>query len=175
MTDPTCPVTLARNPLVTADRNAARAAIGPKPVADIASLNQEIRCVRGCWGRLVAVAIRRLDHVQLAMPAGREADAVAFYEGVLGIRHVPKPDHLAVRGGCWFEDGDLKVHLGVDASFRPATKAHPAFIVDDVRSIVTAVVAAGFAVDDDEPLDGFDRVYVADPFGNRIELMQPSA
>ena len=121
------------------------------------------------------VGIRRLDHVQLAMPAGMEAEAVAFYEGVLGIPQVPKPDHLAVRGGCWFEDGDLKVHLGVDASFRPATKAHPAFIVDDVRAIATAVVAAGFAVDDDEPLDGFDRVYVSDPFGNRIELMQPNA
>jgi len=131
--------------------------------------------VCGCWGRLVAVGIRRLDHVQLAMPAGREAEAVAFYEGVLGISHVPKPYLLAVRGGCWFEDGDLKVHLGVDVSFRPATKAHPAFIVDDVRAIAAAVVAAGLAVDDDEPLDGFDRVYVSDPFGNRIELMQPSA
>ena len=111
------------------------------------------------------------------MPAGREAEAIAFYEGLLGIAHVPKPDHLATRGGCWFEDGDLKVHLGVDTNFRPATKAHPAFIVDDVRSITAAaaVAAAGFVVNDDEPLDGYDRVYVADPFGNRIELMEPTA
>ena len=109
------------------------------------------------------------------MPAGREVDAVAFYEGVLGIPHVPKPDHLAARGGCWFEDGDLKVHLGVDADFRPATKAHPAFIVDDVRRIAAAVAAAGLPVNDDEPLDGFERVYVSDPFGNRLELMQPHA
>ena len=121
------------------------------------------------------VGIVRLDHVQLGMPAGREVEAVAFYAGVLGIPHVPKPDRLAVRGGCWFEDGDLKVHLGVEASFRPATKAHPAFIVDDVRAMAAAVAAAGFAVKDDEPLDGFDRVYVSDPFGNRIELMQPNA
>lgn len=124
---------------------------------------------------MIAVRIVRLDHVQLAMPAGREPEAVAFYEGILGIAQVPKPDHLASRGGCWFEHGDLKVHLGVDADFRPATKAHPAFIVDDVRSIASAVAAAGFAVKDDEPLDGYDRVYVTDPFGNRIELMQPGA
>lgn len=118
--------------------------------------------------------VLRLDHVQLAMPAGGEAEAVAFYAGVLGIPHVAKPDHLAVRGGCWFERGDVKVHLGVVAGdFRPATKAHPAFIVDDVRSIASAVAAAGFDVNDDEPLDGFDRVYVSDPFGNRIELMEP--
>lgn len=119
--------------------------------------------------------IVRLDHVQLAMPAGCEADAVAFYEGVLGITHVPKPAHLAVRGGCWFEDGDLKVHLGVEPDFRPATKAHPAFIVDEIRGIAGIVAAAGLAVKEDEPLKGHDRVYVTDPFGNRIELMQPSA
>lgn len=124
---------------------------------------------------MTTVSVRRLDHVQLAMPAGREADAVAFYDGILGIAHVPKPAHLAVRGGCWFEDGDLKVHLGVDGDFRPATKAHPAFIVDDVRSLAGVVAAAGFPVIDDEPLEGYDRVYVIDPFGNRIELMQPRA
>ncbi len=94
---------------------------------------------------------------------------------MLGIAHVPKPAHIAARGGCWFEDGDLKVHLGVDPDFRAATKAHPALIVDDVRDLARAVAEAGFAVKDDEPLDGFDRVCVTDPFGNRIELMQPSA
>ena len=124
---------------------------------------------------MVAVHVIRLDHVQLAMPAGREVEAVRFYEGILGIAQVPKPGHLASRGGCWFENGDLKVHLGVDPDFRPATKAHPAFIVDDLRRIASAVAAAGFAVKDDEPLDGYDRVYVTDPFGNRIELMQPCA
>ena len=117
----------------------------------------------------------RLEHVQLAMPAGREAEAVDFYEGLLGIPQVPKPPHLAVRGGCWFERGELKVHLGVDQNFRPATKAHPAFVVDDVRALAATIAAAGHTVVDDEPLDGYDRVYVSDPFGNRIELMEPLA
>lgn len=122
---------------------------------------------------MYGMRVLRLDHVQLAMPAGREAEAVAFYEEILGIARVPKPDHLAARGGCWFEHATLKVHLGVDSDFRPATKAHPAFIVDDVRALAAAVTAAGFVVADDEPLDGYDRVYVYDPFGNRLELMQP--
>lgn len=120
------------------------------------------------------MAVKRLDHVQLAMPAGREREAVQFYEDVLGILQVPKPDHLARRGGCWFERGDLKVHLGVDAEFRPATKAHPAFIVSDLRSLARAIAEAGYAVNDDEPLDEYERVYVSDPFGNRIELMEPN-
>lgn len=121
------------------------------------------------------VTVIRLDHVQLAMPVGGEDDATAFFEGLLGITRVPKPSHLAVRGGCWFESGDLKVHLGVDAGFRPASKAHPAFIVDDVQALAREIAAAGYEVVDDEPLDGYDRVYVHDPFGNRIELMQPIA
>lgn len=118
--------------------------------------------------------IRRIDHVQLAMPAGREPDAVAFYAGLLGIAEVPKPPHLAARGGCWFEDGELKVHLGVDADFRPARKAHPALEVEDLPALLTTLRAAGVAVVDDEPLDGHDRAYVDDPFGNRIELLEPT-
>lgn len=113
-----------------------------------------------------------IDHVQLAMPHGREADAVAFYEGLLGIPHVPKPPHLATRGGCWFERGSLKVHLGVDPEFRPATKAHPALLVDDLAALIDTLGRAGAPVTEDEPLDGCDRAYTDDPFGNRIELLQ---
>ncbi|MFN7148757.1 MAG: VOC family protein [Microthrixaceae bacterium] len=119
------------------------------------------------------VAITGLEHVQLAMPAGGEDEATAFYEGLLGIPRVPKPAHLDARGGCWFESDRVKVHLGVDADFRAATKAHPAFLVHDVRAMADRIAAAGVDVIHDEPLDGFDRIYVHDPFGNRIELMQP--
>ena len=119
------------------------------------------------------VQIVRLDHVQLAMPTGREAEAIAFYDEVLGIPHVAKPAHLAARGGCWFERGDLKVHLGVEQDFRPATKAHPAFLVEDVAALRQRLVDAGVRVVDDEPLEGYDRAYADDPFGNRLELLRP--
>ena len=113
-----------------------------------------------------------IEHVQLAMPAGKESEARAFYEGILGITEVPKPDDLAKRGGAWFERGPLKVHLGVEADFRPALKAHPALLVEDLSSLVTKLRAAGAPVVDADPLLGYFRVYVADPFGNRIELME---
>lgn len=117
--------------------------------------------------------VTSLDHVQLAMPPGREEDARAFYAGLLGIPEAPKPPNLAHRGGCWFERGTLKVHLGVEADFRPARKAHPAFLVDDLAALALALVAAGHSTRTDEPLEGYERAYVDDPFGNRIELMQP--
>jgi catechol 2,3-dioxygenase-like lactoylglutathione lyase family enzyme len=119
--------------------------------------------------------VKRLDHVQLAMPAGREAEARAFYQGALGIPEVKKPANLAKRGGCWFERGALKIHLGVEADFKPARKAHPALIVEDLGGLSAALHRAGYPVRTDEPLEGYDRVYVDDPFGNRIELMEPNA
>ena len=119
--------------------------------------------------------VRRLDHVLLAMPAGREGEARQFYQGVLGIPEAAKPAGLAARGGCWFEDGELKIHLGIEKDFVPARKAHPAFIVDDLAGLEAALKAAGYPVAHDEPLEGYDRLFVNDPFGNRIELMQVKA
>jgi catechol 2,3-dioxygenase-like lactoylglutathione lyase family enzyme len=114
-----------------------------------------------------------LDHVQLAMPPGGEPAAKAFYEGLLGLHEVPKPPHLAARGGCWFQNGSVKVHLGVEEDFGPARKAHPGFIVDDLAHLINRLARSGVAAVEDQPLDGFVRKYVSDPFGNRIELMQP--
>jgi catechol 2,3-dioxygenase-like lactoylglutathione lyase family enzyme len=120
------------------------------------------------------MSVLSLDHVQLAMPPEKEDEARAFYAGLLGIAEQPKPPHLAARGGCWFQNGPLKVHLGVDPAFVPARKAHPAFIVDDLGALAARLEQAGFRVTEDAPLEGYVRRYVDDPFGNRIELMEPA-
>lgn len=108
-----------------------------------------------------------LDHVQLAMPAGGEAAARAFYTGILGIPETPKPPHLAARGGCWFESPLLKLHLGVDRDFRPARKAHPGLKVDDLTTLCATLTAAGYQVISESPT----QAYTNDPFGNRLELL----
>lgn len=117
--------------------------------------------------------VERLHHVQLAMPAGGEGRAREFYQELLGIPEVPKPRAMAARGGCWFEQGDLRVHLGVEADFRPARKAHPAFVVSDLAGLATRLRGARHECREDRELDGYDRLFVADPFGNRIELLEP--
>ena len=119
--------------------------------------------------------IVRIDHVQLAMPPGGEALARAFFGDLLGIPEVPKPPELAKRGGCWFERDGLKIHLGVEQDFRPARKAHPALEVKDLPRLIGRLKERGHAVKEDEPLVGYHRVYVDDPFGNRIELLEPVA
>ena len=107
------------------------------------------------------------------MPQGREAEARAFYGGVLGLEEMPKPAALAKRGGAWFRSGLVQLHLGVEADFRPAIKAHPALLVDDLDPLLARARAAGVRIMDDEPLPGYARAFIFDPFGNRIELMEP--
>lgn len=119
------------------------------------------------------MTILRLDHIQLAIPAGGEEKGRAFYAGLLGLEEVEKPANLAGRGGCWFVAGDARVHLGVAGEFVAASKAHPAFVVDDLSELRKRLETAGCPVVEDEPLEGYDRFYVYDPFGNRIEMMQP--
>ncbi len=116
-----------------------------------------------------------LHHVQLAMPAGHEDDARAFWVGVLGLDEVAKPPELAARGGCWFRGGALEVHCGVEDDFTPARKAHPGIVVDDLDAVVDRLSEAGHDVTPDDLFPGHRRVYAHDPFGNRLEFLQPLA
>jgi catechol 2,3-dioxygenase-like lactoylglutathione lyase family enzyme len=119
-----------------------------------------------------SMLVKRLEHVQLAMPAGGEDRARAFYRDALEIPEVPKPPYLAQRGGCWFEREQLKIHLGVESDFRPAKRAHPALLVIGLRMLAEKLRAYGYELREDERLEGYFRIYVHDPFGNRIELME---
>jgi catechol 2,3-dioxygenase-like lactoylglutathione lyase family enzyme len=121
------------------------------------------------------MSIVGLHHVQLAMPRGREEEAREFYGRLLGISEVAKPPHLAARGGAWFENAQLRIHLGVEEDFRPARKAHAALVVRDLPALVQRLSGAGVAVIDNEPMPGHRRVYVSDPFGNRLELIEPES
>src|ERR1044072_290738 len=117
--------------------------------------------------------ILSIDHVQLAMPGGEEDKARAFYINLLGFSEIPKPPELAKRGGAWFQSENVQLHLGVEADFRPARKAHPALLVDDLDSLITRVQRSGYETDTSQPpLDGYKRAHIFDPFGNRIELME---
>lgn len=114
-----------------------------------------------------------IDHVQLAMPAGEEEKARFYYSHVLGFAEVPKPSELAKRGGVWFESESVHLHLGVEADFRPARKAHPAFLVEDLEGLITKLQLAAYETDTSQPpLAGYKRAHIFDPFGNRIELME---
>lgn len=117
------------------------------------------------------MTITGLDHVQFTLPPGREAEADAFYLGVLGFETEEKPPVLAARGGRWYRSGAARFHLGADGDFRPALRAHPAFVVEDLEALVGRVEAGGGTVEWDDLVPGVARCYVHDPFGNRLELV----
>lgn len=115
-----------------------------------------------------------IAHVQLAMPPRAEDAARAFYAGIFGMTEVPKPAELAGRGGCWFRSGAVEVHLGVQADFRPATKAHPALRCTNYDALTAKLRQAGVVVTEADEIPGIRRCHVFDPFGNRIELVAHS-
>src|SRR5262245_41547073 len=109
------------------------------------------------------------------MPPGREAEARRFYGEMLGLREIVKPPRLAARGGAWFENAHVKLHLGVEEDFRAARRAHPGLLVADLREFVIRMRDAGYDVVEDEPIEDTGRAYATDPFGNRLELIQAPA
>ncbi len=115
---------------------------------------------------------RSIDHVQLAMPAGEEQRARAFYAGVLGMTELIKPEPLRTRGGVWFASGAVQLHLGVDPEFVPARKAHVGLCCFEYGVLCARLTAAGHPVTEGERQgDGAPHGYTHDPFGNRIELI----
>lgn len=115
----------------------------------------------------------RLDHVQIAAPAGCEADARHFFGDLIGLSEVEKPAPLRGRGGVWFAVGDRQLHVGVEAEFAPARKAHPALAVPlaDLEPLANRLAESGFAVVWDSSLPDQRRFYCQDPWGNRIEFL----
>ncbi|SDZ14133.1 VOC family protein [Thermoactinomyces sp. DSM 45892] len=120
----------------------------------------------------MAFQLEGLDHIQLAAPADSEETARTFFSDILGMNEIPKPDNLKKRGGVWFSVGAQQLHIGIQKDFSPAKKAHPAFQVKNLEGLREQLIQNDIVVIDDEPLEGANRFYVHDPFGNRIEFLE---
>ena len=118
------------------------------------------------------MTVTGIDHVQVAAPQGCEAEARAFYGGLLGLEELPKPEPLRARGGCWFRAGAQELHVGVEDPFAPARKAHPGLVVADLDALAERLSGEGIDVGYDESIPGTKRFHAADPFGNRLEFRQ---
>jgi catechol 2,3-dioxygenase-like lactoylglutathione lyase family enzyme len=122
-----------------------------------------------------APLLQRLHHVQLAVPPGSEDRCREFWHDILGMAELTKPPVLASRGGCWFRGGGLEVHLGVEEDFRPARKAHPGILVGGIGVLAAHLEKSGVEVTWDDNFPGHDRFYAFDPFGNRLEFLEPTS
>ncbi|MBT2758672.1 VOC family protein [Mesobacillus foraminis] len=117
-------------------------------------------------------ALKGIDHVQLAAPKGSEEAARSFFAGILGMTEIDKPEKLRKRGGVWFQFGSSQLHIGIEEPFIPARKAHPAFATENLKSLRKHLRENNTAFLEDSSLPGADRIYINDPFGNRIEILE---
>ncbi|WP_053219481.1 VOC family protein [Virgibacillus senegalensis] len=120
----------------------------------------------------MAYKFQGIDHVQLAAPEGTEQEAREFFSSLLGMKEMEKPETLKKNGGVWFQCGNQQLHIGIDHSFKPARKAHPAFYVEDLDGLKASLARNQVTVKDDDRLPGYKRFYLEDPFGNRLEFLE---
>ncbi|MED1470925.1 VOC family protein [Bacillus salipaludis] len=120
----------------------------------------------------MAFSFKKIDHVQLAAPKGCEDHAREFFNGILGLTEVEKPEELKKRGGVWFEFGTFQLHIGVEDPFIPAKKAHPAFVIENIEDLKAHLKNKNVPFTKDDNLPGANRIHVHDPFGNRLEFME---
>ena len=113
-----------------------------------------------------------IDHIQLAAPPGCEKEAKKFFGDILKLKEIPKPPNLAKRGGVWFQLGDKQLHIGVQKDFSAAKKAHPAFEIRNVDNLKSQLRDNGIEVIEDDELEGANRFFTSDPFGNRLEFLE---
>ncbi|AXI47856.1 glyoxalase [Sulfitobacter sp. SK012] len=116
--------------------------------------------------------IEELHHIQIAIPKNQENKARTFYGGILGFSEIEKPSALRGRGGVWFQAHGIRLHIGVEDPFTPAKKAHPGFRVTSLKHAVSHLDASGIAYRTDMDFPDMKRIYINDPFGNRIELLE---
>lgn len=113
-----------------------------------------------------------IDHVQLAAPKGGEDKARKFFVDLLGFEEIEKPELLRKNGGVWFMAGSIQIHIGVEANFVPAKKAHPAFHVKNIDELKEHLDEKNEKYINDDRLPGANRFYINDPFGNRLEFLE---
>lgn len=120
----------------------------------------------------MSFSYKGIDHIQLAAPKGCEEQARAFFGGVLGLEEISKPENLQKRGGCWFICGNQEIHIGVQEDFIPAKKAHPGLVVENLLALRESLQSKGILIKEEPPIDGRNRFFVDDPFGNRMEFLE---
>lgn len=121
---------------------------------------------------MMSFVFQSIDHVQLAAPKGSESTARTFYGEILGFTEVEKPELLKKRGGVWFAFGSYQIHIGIEEPFAPAKKAHPAFQIENLNALKVHLSKSDVSFIVDTDLPGANRIYVHDPFGNRIEILE---
>ncbi|GAB3250789.1 VOC family protein [Larkinella harenae] len=114
------------------------------------------------------IQFKRLDHILIPISEGKRDEARAFYGGILGLNEVPG-EHPG--GALWFAIADIELHLREEAP-GPYSKRHPAFEVANLAEAKAGLERRGIEISYSSDIDGRQRFFFHDPFGNRFELLE---
>ncbi len=119
----------------------------------------------------MSITFKRINHFHICIAPERLEEARDFYTNIIGLEMIPRPDHVFASPGYWFNIGDVQLHLGVERSL-PFTDRHTAIEVTDILAAQKHLEANGIVIYPQPKVRGWERFAFADPFGNRMELLQ---
>jgi catechol 2,3-dioxygenase-like lactoylglutathione lyase family enzyme len=117
----------------------------------------------------------KFHHVNVTVPRELEDAAKHFYEVVMGLTVLQKPEELRGRGGAWYQLGQVQLHLSIERGSVEggASKRHICYQFSDIAEAESRFREAGVEIiPDDQPMHGWPRFYVRDPGGNMLEIAQ---
>lgn len=117
------------------------------------------------------INFKRIDHIQLCIPIGKEPEARAFYIDILGLKEIEKPEYLRKNGGFWLTIADIELHIGAE-DIENRSKRHPAFEIENLDEVKAYLQNLNIRIKEDKPIPNFRRFSFFDPFNNRIELLE---
>src|SRR4030095_12295624 len=117
------------------------------------------------------IDFKRLDHIQICIPTGKENEARNFYTGIIGLTEIAKPEALIANGGLWYQVAGIQLHIGTENNVT-TSKRHPAFEVSNLEEARRHLIRKGVILKDEIQVPGQKRFSFFDPFGNRIELLE---
>lgn len=115
------------------------------------------------------IAFKRLDHVLITIPPGTFEAARTFYSNVLQLTEVPGQHP---NGAIWFEMGDAQLHVREEEGHNPNSSRHPAFEVVSIKEAKAFLEKQHIQVSYSSVINGRDRCFFRDPWGNRFELIE---
>ena len=115
-----------------------------------------------------------IAHIQVTYSVEVEDAMLFFYNKILELPEINKPEAMKAYGGAWYVIGDIQIHLSIDKNPDNAiSRRHICYLVHNLQEFKKHLQKHGVEIlPDHRPIPGQNRFFLRDPAGNRIEIAE---
>jgi catechol 2,3-dioxygenase-like lactoylglutathione lyase family enzyme len=113
-----------------------------------------------------------VHHVLVCVPPDQKEAAKRFYEDVFGFKPVASPLETSGSGNLWwYQCGNAELHISIVPDYRAHVRPHVAIRVSNLPAFRERLARHGIEPRVDYSYRGCWRIYVVDPWNNRLEFI----